>query len=158
MTTTDFIDTTVEEDNGDIWRLTGFYGEPSWENKHKTYDVLRGLHAHANLPWLAIGDTLLIRKGRRCPRARARMQAFQDALRDCSLEDIGYEGDMFTWFRGGTKEHLDRAMGNSAWSAMHPFAGLRNLEKARSDHRPICLDTIYLAGVAEQVDASPMQV
>jgi hypothetical protein len=50
------------------------------------------------------------------------------------------------------------AVGNSAWSAMHPFAGLRNLEKARSDHRPICLDTIYLAGVAEQVDASPMQV
>jgi hypothetical protein len=56
MTTTDFIDTTVEEDNGDIWWLTGFYGEPSWENKHNTYDVLRGLHAHANLPWLAIGD------------------------------------------------------------------------------------------------------
>jgi exonuclease III len=150
MATTDFIDMTVEEDNGAIWRLTGFYGEPSWENKHRTYDVLRDLHSRADLPWLAIGDFNEIlyssEKEGGAPRARSRMQAFQDTL---NLEDIGCEGDIFTWFRGGTKERLDRAVGNAAWSAMHPLAGLRNLDKARSDHRPICLDTCHLAGVAE---------
>jgi exonuclease III len=103
MATTDFIDMTVEEDNGAIWRLTGFYGEPSWENKHRTYDVLRDLHSRADLPWLAIGDFNEIlyssEKEGGVPRARSRMQAFQDTLTDCSLEDIGYEGDIFTWFR-----------------------------------------------------------
>lgn len=36
---------------------------------------------------------------------------------------------------------------------LHPFAGLCNLEMGRSDHRPICLDTEYLASVAERNSA-----
>ena len=34
---------------------------------------------------------------------------------------------------------------------LHPWAGLCNLELGKSDHRPICLDTNHLVGVAEHV-------
>ena len=69
------------------------------------------------------------------------------------LEDIGYEGDKFTWFRGGLRERLDRAVANAGWILMHPLAGLCNLEMGKSDHWPILLDTDHLFGVA---DSSPI--
>ena len=55
-TTLDFIDVSVEEENGVMWRLTGLYGEPSWEHKERTYRNLRDLHAQSSLPWAVIGD------------------------------------------------------------------------------------------------------
>jgi hypothetical protein len=52
--TKNYIDVVIE----DVipWRLTGIYGEPSWGQKHITWDSLRSLHGHMNLPWLAMGD------------------------------------------------------------------------------------------------------
>ena len=38
------------------WRITGIYGEPTSENKHKTWDYLRDLHGMINLPWVILGD------------------------------------------------------------------------------------------------------
>ena len=38
--TLDFIDVSVEDDDGEMWRLTGIYGEPSWDNKSRTYQLL----------------------------------------------------------------------------------------------------------------------
>jgi hypothetical protein len=64
------------------------------------------------------------------------------------LEDTGSSSDKFTLFRGGPREWLGRGVFNADWMTLHPFAGLCNLEKGRYDHRPICLDTDYLAGVA----------
>lgn len=87
------------------------------------------------------------------PHHRSRLQAFQDALSDYMLEDIGYEGDKFTWFRGGLRERLDRAVANAGWVQLHPHASLCNLEMGKSNHRPICLDMEHLAGVA---DSSPI--
>lgn len=69
------------------------------------------------------------------------------------LEDIGYEGYKFTWFRGGLRERLDCVVSNAGWIHMHPLDGLCNLEMGKSDHRPICLDTDHLSGVA---DSSPV--
>jgi hypothetical protein len=71
------------------------------------------------------------------------MQAFRDALQDCSLEDLGYSGDCYTWRRGRIRQRLDRAVANGAWITMHPGAILQNLEFIKSDHRPILLDTDY---------------
>ena len=50
------IDVSVEEMDSKIWRLTGVYGEPSWNNKDRTYQLIRDLHAQSNLLWVAIGD------------------------------------------------------------------------------------------------------
>jgi hypothetical protein len=48
------------------------------------------------------------------------MEAFQQALDDCRLFDLGFSGSKFTWFNGRARneainERLDRGLANSAW-------------------------------------------
>jgi hypothetical protein len=128
-----------------IWRLTGIYGEPRWEDMHQTLDRIRAMHAQHNLPWVIIGDFNEILYSHEKEGSNLRphnlMQAFRNALSDCNLEDIGFTGDAFTWRRGRIRERLDRAVANNAWSVMHPGARLQNLDFIRLDHRPILLDT-----------------
>jgi hypothetical protein len=38
-----YIDVKVVESPGKIWRLTGIYGEPRWQDKWKSWDKLREL-------------------------------------------------------------------------------------------------------------------
>lgn len=100
--TKNYIDVVIEDDF--TWRLTGIYGEPSWGQKHITWEALRTLHGQMSLPWLVLGDFNEIlfnyeKEGGR-PRSQLAMQAFHDALNDCELEDMGYVGDLFTWRRG----------------------------------------------------------
>ncbi|KAK1661439.1 hypothetical protein QYE76_049598 [Lolium multiflorum] len=77
------------------------------------------------------------------------MQKFWECLSDCGLEDLGYIGDIFTWRRGQIRERLDRVVGNEWWSTMFPYAAVINEEHARSDHRPIVVDTEYHAGLCQ---------
>lgn len=45
--TVNFIDVVVN--NGTEWRLTGFYGESKWENKHKSWNyICEGMQRGAN--------------------------------------------------------------------------------------------------------------
>jgi hypothetical protein len=51
------------------------------------------------------------------------MGAFQNALTDCRLMDMGYVGPKFTWCNGRqgsefTKERLDTAVSNGEWGAL----------------------------------------
>jgi hypothetical protein len=51
-----YIDVRIVENPGKIWRLTGIYGEPRWEDKYKTWDTLRDLNNSSELPWVVLGD------------------------------------------------------------------------------------------------------
>jgi hypothetical protein len=53
--------------------------------------------------------------------------AFQDALSECGLTDLGYIGDKFTWHRGGTRERLDRALPCDDWRLKFPDVVVENL-------------------------------
>jgi hypothetical protein len=142
-----YIDVRVVESPGKIWRLTGIYGESRWEDKYKTWDKIRELHAQCNLPWAIIGDfnEILFTHEKEGGNQRPLnfMQAFRDVLSDCGLEDLGYVGDPFTWKRGRIRERLDRVVTNNSWVDMHPDAMVTHLEYTRSDHRPLLLDTEY---------------
>jgi hypothetical protein len=144
-----YIDVCVTESLDKVWRLTGIYGEPRWEDKYKTWDKLRELNGQHNLPWVVLGDFNEIlfshEKEGGNPRPHGYMQAFRDALSDCELEDLGYLGDPFTWRRGRIRERLDRVVANNAWSDLYPGAVVQHLEYIKSDHRPIVLDTEYNA-------------
>jgi hypothetical protein len=95
-----YIDVRVIERPEKIWRLTGIYGEPRWEDKYKTWDKLRELNNNSDLPWVVIGDFNEIlfshEKEGGNPRPQPYMQNFREALMDCNLEDIGFMGDPFT--------------------------------------------------------------
>jgi hypothetical protein len=142
-----YIDVKILESPGKIWRLTGIYGEPRWEDKYKTWDKIRDLKANHDLPWLIFGDFNEIlyshEKDGGNPRPLNYMQAFRDVLIDCGLEDLGFSGDSFTWKRGRIRERLDRAVASDAWNIMHPGALVQHLDYVKSDHRPIMVDTEY---------------
>lgn len=44
------IDVVVKDNDNKEWRITGVYGEPARNQRHKTWDLLRNLSRDANLP------------------------------------------------------------------------------------------------------------
>ena len=92
--TANFIDVTI--DDGRKWRCTGFYGEPARENKHKSWEYLRGLHQMRDEPWIAFGDfneiLFMHEKEGGAAREQRSMQAFRAALSECELEEMGLTG------------------------------------------------------------------
>ena len=140
-----YIDVTVEDSNSLLWRITGMYGEFRWENKYKTWDLMRRLHHAHNLPWLLSGDLNKIQslheKEGGNPRPQQYMHAFQNAIDDCEIRDMVFLGDKFTWHRGRIRERLDRGLVNEAWANLFPMAALENLQYNHSDHRPLLVNT-----------------
>jgi hypothetical protein len=49
------IDVVIESDNNMKWRLTGFCGEPGWDDRHLSWHCLR-LGDRPLLPWIVLGD------------------------------------------------------------------------------------------------------
>lgn len=97
----DFIDVDIQENVGSsIWRWTGFYGSPYIRDRGRTWDLLRTLGNHQNMPWLVSGDFNEIlyahdKKGG-LPRDERGREEFRNVLEDCGLEDIGFSGPWFT--------------------------------------------------------------
>ncbi|XP_039029139.1 uncharacterized protein LOC120163227 [Hibiscus syriacus] len=60
---------------------------------------------------------------------------------DCSLQDLGFHGPNFTWFRGTCSVLLDRCLGNSACFESYLLSSLEYLTRMKSDHRPILLSS-----------------
>lgn len=88
--TENFIDVSIGNEHEAVWRFTGMYGEPRWQNKHLTWQRLRDLHAIANMPWLVMGHLYGIlypfEKDSGNPRPPDYMQAFRAALEECKRQ------------------------------------------------------------------------
>ncbi|XP_074305315.1 uncharacterized protein LOC141640411 [Silene latifolia] len=72
------------------------------------------------------------------------MNNFREAVNDCGLRDVSFEGYEFTYDNGQVGEanrqcRLDRAMGNEAWFDLFPYAKLKHLTREWSDHASIKL-------------------
>uniref|UniRef100_A0A803QI56 Reverse transcriptase n=1 Tax=Cannabis sativa TaxID=3483 RepID=A0A803QI56_CANSA len=143
------IDFLVESSEKGAWKLTGFYGEPERNNRHRSWTLLRTLATDSTLPWCVIGDLNNIvrhedKRGGR-PYPQRLIDGFQQALNDCNLIDMELVGHPFTWEKGrGSRNwievRLDRALINDAWSQIFQGASLINLEISSSDHCPIFLE------------------
>ncbi len=77
-------------------------------------------------------------------RPRSQMQAFQSALGDCNLADLGFRGPKFTWWNGRqgedfTRERLDRAVANPEWNQLFNAAEVEVLANSVSDHHPLLI-------------------
>ncbi|XP_074290774.1 uncharacterized protein LOC141617477 [Silene latifolia] len=90
-------------------------------------------------------------------RAQWQMNNFQEAVSDCGLKDIGWEGYQFTWDNGQAGEAnrqsmIDRAMRTTSWLDIFPYAKLFHLTREWSGHAPIklCLDNRVAAQTARR--------
>ena len=107
-------------------------------------------------PWLCMGDfneVLLSHEkigGR--PWSQACMDKFREALEYCQLEDLGFEGYMFTWRNHNhvadeyIKERLDQAVANDLWRGWFIHYRVFNGDPRHSDHRPVIVNTDRPAG------------
>lgn len=145
------IDVDVREDDGYKWRFTGIYGFPQTEDRHKTWTLLRDLHSQEDVPWLCAGDFNEIlyqhEKEGGVLRPQAQMDRFREAIANCELQDLGFEGDVYTWRNNNrtalvyVRERLDRALANMDWRTKFVTAHVLNGDPRHSDHRPIIIST-----------------
>lgn len=107
---------------GSEWRFTCVYGYPEDENKMKTYLLLNSLYHDTKIPWLCGGDfNLMLWSSEKKGGGDFNFDqaaSFRDALDQCGLDDLFYNGNPFTWRnnQGGEKnlqERLDRFCAHS---------------------------------------------
>ncbi|KAL8489658.1 hypothetical protein ACS0TY_025528 [Phlomoides rotata] len=70
------------------------------------------------------------------------MEDFRLTVTDLNLQDLGFNGNKFTWTNGRAGEdniqvRLDRAMANSSWRLRFSEANVLHLPRYKSDHNPI---------------------
>jgi hypothetical protein len=70
------------------------------------------------------------------------MKAFQSALANINLADLGYVGPKYTWCNGRrgldfTRERLDRAVANSEWCFLFNVVEVEVLVQCSSDHNSV---------------------
>jgi hypothetical protein len=135
-----------------IWKLTCFYGHPDVRKRVEAWNLLRHLSQLDPIPWMCIGDFNEILESLETSsnsiRPRSQMQAFQNTLGDCNLADLGFRGPKFTWWNGRhganfTRERLDRAVANPAWTRMFDAAEVEVLDNSVSDHHPLLVSVSH---------------
>ncbi|KAL8527048.1 hypothetical protein ACS0TY_016057 [Phlomoides rotata] len=73
------------------------------------------------------------------------MDEFRQTISDLELQDLGFQGNNYTWSNGregvdNIQVRLDRALANPLWQLWFPEAGVLHLLRFKSDHAPILLD------------------
>ncbi|KAA3489992.1 reverse transcriptase [Gossypium australe] len=108
----------------EVWRLTGFYGNPDGRGRSASWDLLRQLSHDQTTSWVVLGDFNEItssfeKKGGRL-RSERKMNEFRTTLEGCNLNGLGFVGRWFTWERGrflasNIWERLDRGVATLNW-------------------------------------------
>ena len=137
-----------KEEDSFVWFMTGFYGWPETQQKFKSWKLLEHLKTFVEGPWLCFGDFNAIlhsseKQSTRQPQT-AQIDAFQEVLESCQLEDLGYKGYQFTWTNkrpgdANTKLRLDRAVATKGWIDNFPISNVVHLLLHASNHIPITI-------------------
>lgn len=92
---------TEEGEEVEPWWLTGFYGQPDVSKRHESWTLLRSLKVPSDKGWLLLGDFNDILSNNEKTGSRAKpdrqLKAFRDAIEECQLHDLGFNGNFFTW-------------------------------------------------------------
>ena len=107
---------------------TGFYRWPEEQRKHESWQLLKHLHTRISAPWICVGDYNEIlssnEKQGGVPKPLNHMEAFRATLLNCGLEDLSFQGNIFTWNNGRhgnafVQERLDRACATMEWKEIY---------------------------------------
>ncbi|KAA3472533.1 reverse transcriptase [Gossypium australe] len=132
------------------WRYTGFYGSHCTCDQHASWRLLKELGQEQRFSWLVSCDFNEIlyssEKSGGQQREERKMAAFREALDECQLVDMGFQGTWFTWERRNLpetniKERLDRGVINEKWMNLFPGGNVRHLTHSISDHCPLLIHT-----------------
>jgi hypothetical protein len=132
------------------WRATGIYGYPVNNQKILTCNLISDLATtNSNSNWLVFGDFNIVLSSREKsggnPIDYHITEAFRDCLGHCNLEDLGYQGQNFTWHNRQQdnqyiQARLVRFCASQEWSQTFPYSQNLHLLRYGSDHCPLLLD------------------
>uniref|UniRef100_A0A803Q8P9 Reverse transcriptase domain-containing protein n=1 Tax=Cannabis sativa TaxID=3483 RepID=A0A803Q8P9_CANSA len=141
---TTFFDCYMMFKGSPSFHFTGFYGAPDTTNRSAAWTLLKRFGDVAPLqPWLAIGDfnEILSNNDKLGGglRRESQMEAFRAILDKCSLHEVPYIGDHFTWIKNRTaldtiKEWLDWCFINNHWESHFHMPTVEHLDFYHSDH------------------------
>ncbi|CAL8992515.1 unnamed protein product [Prunus brigantina] len=142
------IDAILKGVDMETFRFTGFYGNPEMRLRRHSWDLLRHIAGSVQGPWIVGGDFNEILEaheyfGRRF-RPMSQMRAFQEALEECGLATIRFQGYKFTWSNrwqgdGNVKLRLDIMVANGDFVRLFPEVATHHLNSLVSDHLPLLL-------------------
>ncbi|GMI90895.1 hypothetical protein HRI_002758800 [Hibiscus trionum] len=137
-----FIHCSISSVNSQESFLATFvYASPNCSLRKDLWRHLSNMAQTILRPWVVLGDfnaTLSPSERQGCSSIVPDSQ-FQDMVFYCGLQDLGFAGPNFTWYRGNRSVRLDRCFGNAAWYEHFPQSSLHHLLRMKSDHRPIML-------------------
>lgn len=84
---------------------------------------------------------------------RRQMGRFRQVIDDLELNEIQLNGRAFTWSNAKerpTLERIDRVFVSTDWEQLFPDSFLRALPSTASDHCPLLLSSVYLAGAKKR--------
>ncbi|KAL2896732.1 DNA-(apurinic or apyrimidinic site) lyase [Bienertia sinuspersici] len=134
----------------DLAGRSGFYGWPSYTEKHLLWALLQSLGEEVRWegPCLCAGDFNQImyheEKLGGPLRDKKLMDEFRTALEDCGLVglvDLSFVGFKYTWWNGcegdlSLHQRLDRMIGNKKWVDEFSWLCMHHLDYGGSDHLP----------------------
>lgn len=130
------------------WRFVGIYGWPEEENKHKTWSLIKTLCDEYEGPIVFGGDFNEIlsyyEKEGGSARDRRGMVGFREEMESCSLGELRFVGQWYTWERGRSpetriRERLDRFLVSHSWTDLYLEAFIEHSVRFSSDHPAIIL-------------------
>ncbi|KAH1108946.1 hypothetical protein J1N35_012714 [Gossypium stocksii] len=95
-----------------------------------------------SIPWMAIGDfnAILSSSEKKGGQVYGKRSSFFGEFVDMAkLQDLGFKGPHFIWYRGGLFERLDHVLGNDTWVDSVPNCLVTHLPKMKSNHMPLLL-------------------
>ncbi|XP_072063927.1 uncharacterized protein [Arachis hypogaea] len=111
------------EQSEQIWRVTGFYGNPETTNKHESWNLLNTLGQASNMPWLVFDNF---------------NQVLEQKEKQGGLP-VTYTQNNQTG-AANIQERLDRTVASIGWKEAFPKMVVRHLQRYQYDHCPILID------------------
>jgi endonuclease/exonuclease/phosphatase family metal-dependent hydrolase len=134
------------------WVCSVVYGPHSEESRLLCWEELSSIRQRWAVPWCIVGDFNTIRtpsKRLECTRFSPSMHSFSDGIDSHNLIDLPLVGGCFTWSSGTTPlsmSRIDRALVSLDWEAHYSDVLLRLLPRPISDHYPLLMVAVGMAG------------
>ncbi|KAK4259188.1 hypothetical protein QN277_005544 [Acacia crassicarpa] len=132
--------------------ITFIYGPTDEAERLLCWEEVRRISNNIRTSWLCLGDfNDILFQHEKCggrPRAWRKILNFKCFVADCELEDLGYNGPIFTWcnnrdYPETIHERIDRALGNLQLREQLPCLQVFNVVPAGSDHHFLFIQCQY---------------
>ncbi|XP_060202217.1 uncharacterized protein LOC132630676 [Lycium barbarum] len=135
--------------NNTVMIGTLVYAKCDRTERIELWESLYHLASDMTLPWLVGGDFNVIvheeEKYGGLPVTLNEVEAFRHCIQSCNLSDLGYKGNIFTWWNGRGEDdcvfkRLDKCLGSFELQQLFPGLEITHFIKCGSDHSPLLLE------------------